>query len=283
MIRNCLAILFLLLSLPIWCQSNLGIEFHASEEIKDVILNHQFHHAKRLKIEFEDSEGNVHTMKIKFKTDSTFIFKSKKHKTENVIRGNEILNINGYRIRLATQKLPENQVLVSTKENGQTKNSLYYVTGSDSVLFSVQTEKVDTLENSTTSITKYRRNGKWAGNKMVVTKISEDLIHTRYYSLIDDKWELSQNQMEIILRSQTEFSRTKIVMTKGVSYFIPEKDSKVPYTINSEPYTINSERKSILHYDEKGVIEAVVIVKKDHENNFGRKNIEYLILYPSFW
>ena len=275
MIRNCLAILFLLLSLPIWCQSNLGIEFHASEEIKDVILNHQFHHAKRLKIEFEDSEGNVHTMKIKFKTDSTFIFKSKKHKTENVIRGNEILNINGYRIRLATQKLPENQVLVSTKENGQTKNSLYYVTGSDSVLFSVQTEKVDTLENSTTSITKYRRNGKWAGNKMVVTKISEDLIHTRYYSLIDDKWELSQNQMEIILRSQTEFSRTKIVMTKGVSYFIPEKDSKVPYTINSE-------RKSILHYDEKGVIEAVVIVKKDHENNFGRKNIEYLILYPSF-
>ena len=81
--------------------------------------------------------------------------------------------------------------------------------------------------------------------------------------------------MEIILRSQTEFSRTKIVMTKGVSYFIPEKDSKVPYTINSE-------RKSILHYDEKGVIEAVVIVKKDHENNFGRKNIEYLILYPSF-
>ena len=282
MIRNCLAILFLLLSLPIWCQSNLGIEFHASEEIKDVILNHQFHHAKRLKIEFEDSEGNVHTMKIKFKTDSTFIFKSKKHKTENVIRGNEILNINGYRIRLATQKLPENQVLVSTKENGQTKNSLYYVTGSDSVLFSVQTEKVDTLENSTTSITKYRRNGKWAGNKMVVTKISEDLIHTRYYSLIDDKWELSQNQMEIILRSQTEFSRTKIVMTKGVSYFIPEKDSKVPYTINSEPYTINSERKSILHYDEKGVIEAVVIVKKDHENNFGRKNIEYLILYPSF-
>ena len=282
MIRNCLAILFLLLSLPIWCQSNLGIEFHASEEIKDVILNHQFHHAKRLKIEFEDSEGNVHTMKIKFKTDSTFIFKSKKHKTENVIRGNEILNINGYRIRLATQKLPENQVLVSTKENGQTKNSLYYVTGSDSVLFSVQTGKVDTLENSTTSITKYRRNGKWAGNKMVVTKISEDLIHTRYYSLIDDKWELSQNQMEIILRSQTEFSRTKIVMTKGVSYFIPEKDSKVPYTINSEPYTINSERKSILHYDEKGVIEAVVIVKKDHENNFGRKNIEYLILYPSF-
>lgn len=282
MIRNCLAILFLLLSLPIWCQSNLGIEFHVSEEIKDVILNHQFHHAKRLKIEFEDSEGNVHTMKIKFKTDSTFIFKSKKHKTENVIRGNEILNINGYRIRLATQKLPENQVLVSTKENGQTKNSLYYVTGSDSVLFSVQTEKVDTLENSTTSITKYRRNGKWAGNKMVVTKISEDLIHTRYYSLIDDKWELSQNQMEIILRSQTEFSRTKIVMTKGVSYFIPEKDSKVPYTINSEPYTINSERKSILHYDEKGVIEAVVIVKKDHENNFGRKNIEYLILYPSF-
>lgn len=282
MIRNCLAILFLLLSLPIWCQSNLGIEFHVSEEIKDVILNHQFHHAKRLKIEFEDSEGNVHAMKIKFKTDSTFIFKSKKHKTENVIRGNEILNINGYRIRLATQKLPENQVLVSTKENGQTKNSLYYVTGSDSVLFSVQTEKVDTLENSTTSITKYRRNGKWAGNKMVVTKISEDLIHTRYYSLIDDKWELSQNQMEIILRSQTEFSRTKIVMTKGVSYFIPEKDSKVPYTINSEPYTINSERKSILHYDEKGVIEAVVIVKKDHENNFGRKNIEYLILYPSF-
>lgn len=282
MIRNCLAILFLLLSLPIWCQSNLGIEFHASEEIKDVILNHQFHHAKRLKIEFEDSEGNVHAMKIKFKTDSTFIFKSKKHKTENVIRGNEILNINGYRIRLATQKLPENQVLVSTKENGQTKNSLYYVTGSDSVLFSVQTGKVDTLENSTTSITKYRRNGKWAGNKMVVTKISEDLIHTRYYSLIDDKWELSQNQMEIILRSQTEFSRTKIVMTKGVSYFIPEKDSKVPYTINSEPYTINSERKSILHYDEKGVIEAVVIVKKDHENNFGRKNIEYLILYPSF-
>ena len=282
MIRNCLAILFLLLSLPIWCQSNLGIEFHVSEEIEDVILNHQFHHAKRLKIEFEDSEGNVHTMKIKFKTDSTFIFKSKKHKTENVIRGNEILNINGYRIRLATQKLPENQVLVSTKENGQTKNSLYYVTGSDSVLFSVQTEKVDTLENSTTSITKYRRNGKWAGNKMVVTKISEDLIHTRYYSLIDDKWELSQNQMEIILRSQTEFSRTKIVMTKGVSYFIPEKDSKVPYTINSEPYTINSERKSILHYDEKGVIEAVVIVKKDHENNFGRKNIEYLILYPSF-
>lgn len=276
MIRNCLAILFLLLSLPIWCQSNLGIEFHVSEEIKDVILNHQFHHAKRLKIEFEDSEGNVHTMKIKFKTDSTFIFKSKKHKTENVIRGNEILNINGYRIRLATQKLPENQVLVSTKENGQTKNSLYYVTGSDSVLFSVQTEKVDTLENSTTSITKYRRNGKWAGNKMVVTKISEDLIHTRYYSLIEDKWELSQNQMEIILRSQTEFSRTKIVMTKGVSYFIPEKDSKVPYTINSE-------RKSILHYDEKGVIEAVVIVKKDHENNFGRKNIEYLILYPSFW
>ena len=275
MIRNCLAILFLLLSLPIWCQSNLGIEFHVSEEIKDVILNHQFHHAKRLKIEFEDSEGNVHTMKIKFKTDSTFIFKSKKHKTENVIRGNEILNINGYRIRLATQKLPENQVLVSTKENGQTKNSLYYVTGSDSVLFSVQTEKVDTLENSTTSITKYRRNGKWAGNKMVVTKISEDLIHTRYYSLIEDKWELSQNQMEIILRSQTEFSRTKIVMTKGVSYFIPEKDSKVPYTINSE-------RKSILHYDEKGVIEAVVIVKKDHENNFGRKNIEYLILYPSF-
>ena len=275
MIRNCLAILFLLLSLPIWCQSNLGIEFHASEEIKDVILNHQFHHAKRLKIEFEDSEGNVHAMKIKFKTDSTFIFKSKKHKTENVIRGNEILNINGYRIRLATQKLPENQVLVSTKENGQTKNSLYYVTRSDSVLFSVQTEKVDTLENSTTSITKYRRNGKWAGNKMVVTKISEDLIHTRYYSLIDDKWELSQNQMEIILRSQTEFSRTKIVMTKGVSYFIPEKDSKVPYTINSE-------RKSILHYDEKGVIEAVVIVKKDHENNFGRKNIEYLILYPSF-
>ena len=275
MIRNCLAILFLLLSLPIWCQSNLGIEFHASEEIKDVILNHQFHHAKRLKIEFEDSEGNVHAMKIKFKTDSTFIFKSKKHKTENVIRGNEILNINGYRIRLATQKLPENQVLVSTKENGQTKNSLYYVTGSDSVLFSVQTEKVDTLENSTTSITKYRRNGKWAGNKMVVTKISEDLIHTRYYSLIEDKWELSQNQMEIILRSQTEFSRTKIVMTKGVSYFIPEKDSKVPYTINSE-------RKSILHYDEKGVIEAVVIVKKDHENNFGRKNIEYLILYPSF-
>ncbi len=275
MIRNCLAILFLLLSLPIWCQSNLGIEFHASEEIKDVILNHQFHHAKRLKIEFEDSEGNVHAMKIKFKTDSTFIFKSKKHKTENVIRGNEILNINGYRIRLATQKLPENQVLVSTKENGQTKNSLYYVTGSDSVLFSVQTGKVDTLENSTTSITKYRRNGKWAGNKMVVTKISEDLIHTRYYSLIDDKWELSQNQMEIILRSQTEFSRTKIVMTKGVSYFIPEKDSKVPYTINSE-------RKSILHYDEKGVIEAVVIVKKDHENNFGRKNIEYLILYPSF-
>ncbi|MEJ6600187.1 MAG: hypothetical protein QNL36_08740 [Crocinitomicaceae bacterium] len=221
-------------------------------------------------------------MKIKFKTDSTFIFKSKKHKTENVIRGNEILNINGYRIRLATQKLPENQVLVSTKENGQTKNSLYYVTGSDSVLFSVQTEKVDTLVNSTTSITKYRRNGKWAGNKMVVTKISEDLIHTRYYSLIEDKWELSQNQMEIILRSQTEFSRTKIVMTKGVSYFIPEKDSKVPYTINSEPYTINSERKSILHYDEKGVIEAVVIVKKDHENNFGRKNIEYLILYPSF-
>ena len=282
MIRNCLAILFLLLSLPIWCQSNLGIEFHVSEEIKDVILNHQFHHAKRLKIEFGDSEGNVHAMKIKFKTDSTFIFKSKKHKTENVIRGNEILNINGYRIRLATQKLPENQVLVSTKENGQTKNSLYYVTGSDSVLFSVQTEKVDTLENSTTSITKYRRNGKWAGNKMVVTKISEDLIHTRYYSLIDDKWELSQNQMEIILRSQTEFSRTKIVMTKGVSYFIPEKDSKVPYTINSEPYTINSERKSILHYDEKGVIEAVVIVKKDHENNFGRKNIEYLILYPSF-
>lgn len=275
MIRNCLAIFFLLLSLPIWCQSNLGIEFHVSEEIKDVILNHQFHHAKRLKIEFEDSEGNVHTMKIKFKTDSTFIFKSKKHKTENVIRGNEILNINGYRIRLATQKLPENQVLVSTKENGQTKNSLYYVTGSDSVLFSVQTEKVDTLENSTTSITKYRRNGKWAGNKTVVTKISEDLIHTRYYSLIDDKWELSQNQMEIILRSQTEFSRTKIVMTKGVSYFIPEKDSKVPYTINSE-------RKSILHYDEKGVIEAVVIVKKDHENNFGRKNIEYLILYPSF-
>lgn len=275
MIRNCLAILFLLLSLPIWCQSNLGIEFRVSEEIKDVILNHQFHHAKRLKIEFEDSEGNVHTMKIKFKTDSTFIFKSKKHKTENVIRGNEILNINGYRIRLATQKLPENQVLVSTKENGQTKNSLYYVTRSDSVLFSVQTEKVDTLENSTTSITKYRRNGKWAGNKMVVTKISEDLIHTRYYSLIDDKWELSQNQMEIILRSQTEFSRTKIVMTKGVSYFIPEKDSKVPYTINSE-------RKSILHYDEKGVIEAVVIVKKDHENNFGRKNIEYLILYPSF-
>ena len=275
MIRNCLAILFLLLSLPIWCQSNLGIEFRVSEEIKDVILNHQFHHVKRLKIEFEDSEGNVHAMKIKFKTDSTFIFKSKKHKTENVIRGNEILNINGYRIRLATQKLPENQVLVSTKENGQTKNSLYYVTGSDSVLFSVQTEKVDTLENSTTSITKYRRNGKWAGNKMVVTKISEDLIHTRYYSLIDDKWELSQNQMEIILRSQTEFSRTKIVMTKGVSYFIPEKDSKVPYTINSE-------RKSILHYDEKGVIEAVVIVKKDHENNFGRKNIEYLILYPSF-
>ncbi len=275
MIRNCLAILFLLLSLPIWCQSNLGIEFRVSEEIKDVILNHQFHHAKRLKIEFEDSEGNVHAMKIKFKTDSTFIFKSKKHKTENVIRGNEILNINGYRIRLATQKLPENQVLVSTKENGQTKNSLYYVTRSDSVLFSVQTEKVDTLENSTTSITKYRRNGKWAGNKMVVTKISEDLIHTRYYSLIDDKWELSQNQMEIILRSQTEFSRTKIVMTKGVSYFIPEKDSKVPYTINSE-------RKSILHYDEKGVIEAVVIVKKDHENNFGRKNIEYLILYPSF-
>ena len=275
MIRNCLAILFLLLSLPIWCQSNLGIEFHVSEEIKDVILNHQFHHVKRLKIEFEDSEGNVHAMKIKFKTDSTFIFKSKKHKTENVIRGNEILNINGYRIRLATQKLPENQVLVSTKENGQTKNSLYYVTRSDSVLFSVQTEKVDTLENSTTSITKYRRNGKWAGNKMVVTKISEDLIHTRYYSLIDDKWELSQNQMEIILRSQTEFSRTKIVMTKGVSYFIPEKDSKVPYTINSE-------RKSILHYDEKGVIEAVVIVKKDHENNFGRKNIEYLILYPSF-
>ena len=282
MIRNCLAILFLLLSLPIWCQSNLGIEFRVSEEIKDVILNHQFHHVKRLKIEFEDSEGNVHAMKIKFKTDSTFIFKSKKHKTENVIRGNEILNINGYRIRLATQKLPENQVLVSTKENGQTKNSLYYVTRSDSVLFSVQTEKVDTLENSTTSITKYRRNGKWAGNKMVVTKISEDLIHTRYYSLIDDKWELSQNQMEIILRSQTEFSRTKIVMTKGVSYFIPEKDSKVPYTINSEPYTINSERKSILHYDEKGVIEAVVIVKKDHENNFGRKNIEYLILYPSF-
>ena len=275
MIRNCLAILFLLLSLPIWCQSNLGIEFRVSEEIKDVILNHQFHHVKRLKIEFEDSEGNVHAMKIKFKTDSTFIFKSKKHKTENVIRGNEILNINGYRIRLATQKLPENQVLVSTKENGQTKNSLYYVTRSDSVLFSVQTEKVDTLENSTTSITKYRRNGKWAGNKMVVTKISEDLIHTRYYSLIDDKWELSQNQMEIILRSQTEFSRTKIVMTKGVSYFIPEKDSKVPYTINSE-------RKSILHYDEKGVIEAVVIVKKDHENNFGRKNIEYLILYPSF-
>ena len=267
--------MFLLLSLPIWCQSNLGIEFRVSEEIKDVILNHQFHHAKRLKIEFEDSEGNVHAMKIKFKTDSTFIFKSKKHKTENVIRGNEILNINGYRIRLATQKLPENQVLVSTKENGQTKNSLYYVTRSDSVLFSVQTEKVDTLENSTTSITKYRRNGKWAGNKMVVTKISEDLIHTRYYSLIDDKWELSQNQMEIILRSQTEFSRTKIVMTKGVSYFIPEKDSKVPYTINSE-------RKSILHYDEKGVIEAVVIVKKDHENNFGRKNIEYLILYPSF-
>ena len=275
MIRNCLAILFLLLSLPIWCQSNLGIEFRVSEEIKDVILNHQFHHVKRLKIEFEDSEGNVHAMKIKFKTDSTFIFKSKKHKTENVIRGNEILNINGYRIRLATQKLRENQVLVSTKENGQTKNSLYYVTRSDSVLFSVQTEKVDTLENSTTSITKYRRNGKWAGNKMVVTKISEDLIHTRYYSLIDDKWELSQNQMEIILRSQTEFSRTKIVMTKGVSYFIPEKDSKVPYTINSE-------RKSILHYDEKGVIEAVVIVKKDHENNFGRKNIEYLILYPSF-
>ena len=275
MIRNCLAILFLLLSLPIWCQSNLGIEFRVSEEIKDVILNHQFHHVKRLKIEFEGSEGNVHAMKIKFKTDSTFIFKSKKHKTENVIRGNEILNINGYRIRLATQKLPENQVLVSTKENGQTKNSLYYVTRSDSVLFSVQTEKVDTLENSTTSITKYRRNGKWAGNKMVVTKISEDLIHTRYYSLIEDKWELSQNQMEIILRSQTEFSRTKIVMTKGVSYFIPEKDSKVPYTINSE-------RKSILHYDEKGVIEAVVIVKKDHENNFGRKNIEYLILYPSF-
>ncbi|MFT6503200.1 MAG: hypothetical protein ACJASQ_003333 [Crocinitomicaceae bacterium] len=251
------------------------MEYRVSEEIKDVILNHQLHDSKRLRIEFEDSEGKIHAMKIKFQTDSTFIFKSKKHKTKNVIRGNEIFNINGHSIRLATQKLPENQVLVSTKENGQTKNSLYYVTGSDSVLFSVQTEKVDTIENATTSITKYRRNGKWTGNKMIINTFSKDLKQTRYYSLIDDNWELSQNQMEIILRSQTEFSRTKIVMTKGVSYLIPEKGLKLPYTINSE-------RKSILHYDEKGVIEAVVIVKKDHENNFGRKKIEYLILYPSF-
>ncbi|MFT6243739.1 MAG: hypothetical protein ACJA0U_002196 [Salibacteraceae bacterium] len=251
------------------------MEYGVSEEVKHVILNHQLHDAKRLRIEFEDSEGKIHAMKINFQTDSTFTFKNKKHKTENVIRGNEIFNINGHSIRLATQKLPENQVLVSTKENGQTKNSLYYVTGSDSVLFSVQTEKVDTLENSTTSITKYRRNGTWTGNKMVVTKISEDLIHTRYYSLVDDKWELSQNQMEIILRSQTEFSRTKIAMKKGVSYLIPEKGSKVPYTINSE-------RKSVLHYDEEGIIEAVVIVKKDHENEDEPKKIEYLILYPRF-
>ena len=214
-------------------------------------------------------------MRFKFLTDSTFIFKSKKYKTENVIRGNEIFNINGYAIPLATQTLPENQVLVSSEENGQIKNSLYYVIGSDSVLFSVQTKKVDTIESSTTSITKYRRNGKWTGNKMVVTKISEDLKHTRYFSLIKDKWELSQNQMEIILRSQTEFSKTKTVLTRGVSYQIPENGSKVPYTINSE-------RKSVLHYDEQGIIEAVVIVKADHENDYGRKKIEYLIVYPRF-
>jgi hypothetical protein len=251
------------------------MEYRVDEEVKEVVLNHQLHNSKRLRIEFEDSQGKIHQMRFKFLTDSTFIFKSKKYKTENVIRENEIFNINGSAIPLATQTLPENQVLVSSEENGQIKNSLYYVIGSDSVLFSVQTEKVDTNENSTTSITKYRRNGKWAGNKMVVTKISEDLIQTKYYSLIDNKWELSQNQMEIILRSQTEFSTTKTVLTKGVSYQIPENGSKVPYTINSE-------RKSVLHYDEQGIIEAVVMVKADYENDYGRKKIEYLILYPRF-
>ncbi|MDC1195959.1 2-phosphosulfolactate phosphatase [Crocinitomicaceae bacterium] len=213
MIRNCLAILFLLLSLPIWCQSNLGIEFHVSEEIKDVILNHQFHHAKRLKIEFEDSEGNVHTMKIKFKTDSTFIFKSKKHKTENVIRGNEILNINGYRIRLATQKLPENQVLVSTKENGQTKNSLYYVTGSDSVLFSVQTEKVDTLVLSTTNGTRALAMASDAPTVVVGSLLNLDVLC---------KWLEEQNKNTLCLCSgwQDKFNLEDTICAGAISDYL---------------------------------------------------------------
>ena len=251
------------------------MKYRVVEEIKEVILNHQLHSAQRLRIEFEDSEGKVYSMRIKFLTDSTFTFKSKQQNSENVIREKQIFNTNCSEIRSALQTLPENQVLVTSKENGLAKSSLYYVIGSDSVLFSVQTEKIDTIANKTTSITKYRRKGSWTGNKMIITKFSKDLVHSQYYSLIDDKWELSQNQMEIILRSQTEFSRTKIALTKGVFYLIPEKGEKVPYTINSE-------RKSVLYYDEKGIIDAVVIVKKNHENDFGEKRIEYLLLYPRF-
>lgn len=274
--KNCLTILFLLLSLPVWCQSNLGMEYGVDKEIKQVILNHRSFNAKHLKIEFENFQGEIYSMRFKFLTDSTFSYRNKRYKSEHVIRGNEIFNFGKSLVKNTEETLSDTQVFKSTEKNGIVTGSLYYVFETDTLLYSIQSTEIDSIENSTTSITKYRNGKDWTGFKQVETQISDDLIRTQNFSLVNNtRWEMKLDKMDIILKSRTEFSKTKILLSKGKSANEDEDNEE-------EFSTIDTERKSVRHYNGRGLIEAVVIVNQDHEEYFENKRVEYLILYPRF-
>ena len=275
--KNCLAILLVLFTSAAFCQSLIGEQFGVAEEVKQVVLNHQSHNAKRLRIEFENSKGKIFNMRFKFLSDSTFGYKLKKTKSEHVIRGKQIFNIGASEIKKEEGKIFKNQALETTVINGVVSKNLYYVSGNDSILFSTHSTKIDSIENSTTLISKHRSGGKnWKGSKQIVTHFSKDLIRTQTFQLVNNvNWVLKLDKVDILLKSRTEFSRTQLKLSKGKSAYEDEDKSE-------EFFNINNERKSIVHHDPLGLIDAVVIVHKNTIDDFTEKIIEHLILYPHF-
>ncbi|NRA13657.1 MAG: hypothetical protein HRT57_17080 [Crocinitomicaceae bacterium] len=244
------------------------------KEINQIIINYQSSKAKRLRIVFENSEGELESIRVKFLTDSTFIYGTGRQKMELVTRGDEIFDFGTNKIDDLKNFLPTDQVSKRTEKDGVFTRSLYYVTGTDSILYSTWTQVYDSTDNSTTTITKYRSGKNWTGSKHIKTVLSDDLVRTQNFTLIDNvNWKMSLDKVDITLKSQTKFSKTKILMTKGTSMI---EDG------NGEYFNLNHERKSILYYDQKRLIEAVVIVNTNHEDGFESSKIKYLTVYSYF-
>lgn len=264
-------------------QYNVDNEYR--EELEEIILNYHRHGFERFNVDVSKTLFYRGVMSTLFKyrqlNDSVISEKYLKEKAQYLIDDNSMTQLDIEEDSTYHDYYPNRDLQTKTDSAGvNTVTQRFFENGRISIRSIIKTSH-DSITNADIKISKYYKGDKRTSFKSVTTYISEDIVLYKYYKLIEGDWKMTLEKINLILHSQTEFTKTKFEKIYEFNHstsddnLINSSEQIVDNVKKLKGITIeNNEKRTVTYYDNRGLIEKIVIsFGANKESIFGRRKI----------
>lgn len=263
--KRLLIITLLFLALPFIGESQLSFENEINASVKEIILNFQSRGIGHFNIEKSHSNKSMDqprftTFKYQFRNDSVFSHKQGKRISNYVIRKSKLIQLDNKEDSAWFDPIRNSYHTLQDSAGIEIRKSQNVEFG-DTVLTLYRSLEKDSINNSITILEKYKTDTIWTTNKFVTTNVSDDIVRVQSFSFKDQVWLLNSDFVTLKLHSETESTYTTTEMTFGNNF----KLNKESDFLNLEG-TI--EKKTVTHFNRRGMIERIVITNKSKAYQF---------------